>query len=603
MNPTNLRRRTRASVLVKVLIATGGVAGAGVTLYAVAPSAAPAKNGPHSTDLARADVISFDITTTATGDIQAKNQIEIRSELDTESAIIELAAEGTFVKAGDLLIKLNGDQIQSQIDDVTLTVESSRADLVAAENAYEIQKSENESKLRQAQLKVDLAKLALEQWLKGEVVQKKQDLALALDNTAKELERLQEKYERSLNLNKEGFLSKNELQLDEIALRKARADRDKAVLDEKTYLEYQYPKDQKSKVSDVEEAQAELERVTRQNEIQLTSKDADRLNKQRQLAMRLDRLKKLQTQLSACTMHAPTDGLVVYATSAGRNWDDTPFQVGRQVRPRETLIVLPDTSVMMAVVRVHESLAGKIRPGQTASVKIDMLGGQMFQGRVDSVGVMAETGDRWRDPNRREYSVRIALEKGSEDTSLRPSMRCEATITLGRVDSSLAVPIQAVFASDQLRYVYVPSAGKYERVPVKVGQRSDTFAQILAGLEAGQRVLLREPAAGEISPAPWNEAQLKLVGFELGEDGTPVAVRSDGDRGGSAQGAPPGAAGPGAASNAGRRGRGPGAPGDRPTPDAGRPNRGPIGDKPPGGGGAPSGTGQADSGAKPSDRK
>ncbi len=519
-------RGRRGRVLFRALVAGAVVVVTGVTIYAVVDTGGPAPgNGALSADLAKATITTFDITTTATGDLQAKNQIEVRSELDTDSTIVELVPEGTMVKAGDLLVRLNGDPIETQINDESLRVESARADQIAADNSLEIQKSQNDSRLRQATLKLELAKLALEQWTMGEVVQRRQDLALALDNTEKELARLEEKFKRSQDLFDAGFLSKDELQRDEIALRKARADREKAILDEQTYSEYVYRKDEKSKISDVEEAIAELERVKQQNEIELASKEADKVNRRRQFQLREEKLKKLQTQLLACTMLAPSDGLVVYATSAGRNWgDDSPFQVGRRVMPREILIVLPDTSVMVAVVKVHESLAGRLRPGQPSNVKIDMLGGRVFTGKVESIGVMAETGDRWRDPNRREYSVRITLDNAPGVQDLRPSMRCEAAITLGSVATTLAVPLQAVFSEGQLRYVYVPGGNRFDRVPVRVGQRSDTYAEIKAGLSEGQRVLLRKPTPAEVSLDPWNKEQLKLVGFELDEDGKPTPL-------------------------------------------------------------------------------
>jgi hypothetical protein len=203
--------------------------------------------------------------------------------------------------------------------------------------------------------------------------------------------------------------------------------------------------------------------------------------------------------------------------------DDSPFAIGRRVRPQETMIVLPDTSEMMAAVRVHESLAGRLRPGQPATVKIDAIGTRIFAGRVDSISVMAESQDRWRDPNRREYTVKIALDRVATDSNLKPAMRCEATISLGYVEDALAVPLQAVFSNDAVRFVYVPRGSKYVRVPVKIGRRSDTFAEIAAGVEENQRVLAREPDTGEVIQTPWDPAQLKLVGLEIGPDGKPVA--------------------------------------------------------------------------------
>lgn len=69
-----------------------------------------------------------------------------------------------------------------------------------------------------------------------------------------------------------------------------------------------------------------------------------------------------------------------------------PAADGAQVYPNELLIVLPDTSEMVASVQVHESLAGDVKPGMAATVKVDAVGGEIFQGTVDSIGVLAESG-------------------------------------------------------------------------------------------------------------------------------------------------------------------------------------------------------------------
>lgn len=517
--------RRRGGAMVRVLAAGAVLGVAGVGGWAGLRALRPSSSSGLTADLALAARTSFDITTTATGELQAKNQIELRSELETESTIAELAPEGVMVRKGDLLVRLNSEQIQTSLDEAQLRVESAKADLVAAEKGYEIQQSENESKIRQAKLKLELAELALKQWEEGEKVQKLKDIELALDKTEKELKRLKERFERSEDLYAKGFLSKNERDLDEIALREAEAARAKALLEENTYKNYQLYKDQKQKTSDVEEAREELKRVQEQAEIQLAIKDAERVNKKRQLQLHQDKLTKLQKQMAATTVRAPQDGLVVYATSAGRNWfDDTPFTVGRVVRPQEPLIVLPDTSVMIAAVRVHESLAGRIKPGQRATVKIDAVAGRVFTGTVDSIGVMAEMQMRWMDPNRREYTVKIALDPTDEEIKLRPSMRCEAMITLGRVDDVVAVPLQAVFSEEAVQFVYVPRGSKYTRVPVKMGRRSETMAEIVSGVGDGERVLVREPSAGEILRAPWDAAALKLAGFEIGPDGKPAPI-------------------------------------------------------------------------------
>jgi len=485
--------------------------------------------GVISNELAPVEVRTFDITTVASGELEARNQIEIRSELEQRATITYIVPEGSRVEAGDVLVTLNTDTIENNIEEETLRVESARNDVAAAETSHRIQISTNESKLREAELNLELKQLALQQWKAGDVKKQRQQLQLAVDQADRQLERLQEKFERSEQLLSQGFLSKNERDIDEINYIEALAKLETARLDQEIYEKYQFPRDQRSKLSDVEEAEANLERVKEENEINLKNKLATLETRRRQLDLRIQKLEKLNAQIEAATISAPSEGLVVYASSLdrGRRWggDDGPLQIGQQVNTNELLIVLPDTNEMMASVRVHESLAGRVRPGQPADVVIEAAGGGNFKGVVESIGVLAETGG-WRDPNRREYTVRVALDADDRATDLKPSMRCEATLRLGRVEEALTAPIQAIFSDGAVRYVYTPRGSKFERVPVKVGRRSSTFAEILAGVDAGDSVLLREPTPGEVIGGPFTEEQLASVGLMYNASGQIVAAQT-----------------------------------------------------------------------------
>ena len=89
-------------------------------------------------------------------------------------------------------------------------------------------------------------------------------------------------------------------------------------------------------------------------------------------------------------------------------------------------MVLPDTSEMTAEVKVNESLTGLIEPGQRTILTSDAIQDVTFDGEVLSIGVLAESGG-WRDPNRRDYTVKVLLTGGNE-LGLKPSMRCKAEI-------------------------------------------------------------------------------------------------------------------------------------------------------------------------------
>jgi len=477
-----------------------------------------------TTDTAEISRVSFDITTLATGELEAKKQVEIRSRVEQQAVIQEILPEGTRVKEGDVLVRLNADRILTSIHEQLLQIETSKSELVAAENGYNIQVNENANNLRNAELKVTLAQLSLQQWLEGEVKTKREANRLALSQSKLELDRLAEKVIRSQKLQEQGFLSKDEMDKDELEYIKNQSAWIKAQLDDKVYEDFQFPKDQKQKQGDLEQANSELVKVKMNAEIDLASKAAQRNNKRTQLTIRENSLAKQRQQLDASTIKAPSAGLVVYATSMRRNgWggNEGPLQIGRQVYPNELLVVLPDTSEMVASVQVHESLAGDVKPGMGATVKVDAANGKVFQGVVDSIGVLAESGG-WRDPDRREYTVKIKIDSEDNIALLKPSMRCEARLTMGRIDNAIAIPVQGVFTDGPVRFVYAQKSGRYERVPIKLGKRSDTFAEILAGADAGRTILLRDPTPSEVLAGSWDKPKLELAGYTLDEKGNPI---------------------------------------------------------------------------------
>lgn len=496
------RRHRRASAIVKAVVALGLIAGAAVAGWTVL------KSDESATDtniaLYRTATGDFDVSIVATGELQAKNSTIVRSRLETREAVVSIVNEGSFVEVGDLLVELSSDELRNRLENEMLSLESARSDLIGANNSYEIQVSDNESALRQAQVRLDLAKLEKSKWTDGTDVERRRQLELDVKASEDEFERLTEKLERSEELFEQNFLSGDQLKQDRLSVTRADAELVKARLRQQVYEDYEREMELKKLDNEIEEATAELDRVQRKNESELASKKANVTNAERQLAVREQRVAKLEEQLVNTRIIAPTAGLVVYATSMERGWrnNDDGLDVGSEISPNEEIIHLPNSEAMIASIKVHESLVGRIKQGQSASVRIDAIRGQTFSGTVDSVGVVAESGG-WRDPNLREYAVNILLDiDDPEELGIKPSMRGEATIYIDRVTDALHVPVQAVFFEDRETVVYAQaSAGRYERTTVTLGRRSDQTVEILAGLDAGTMILLRQPAPGEVIEA------------------------------------------------------------------------------------------------------
>lgn len=443
---------------------------------------------------------SFKISIPTSGELAALEQVEIRNKLDIRAVITFIIAEGKYVNAGDVLIEFANDDVNNRIKDAQDSVNTAESNLVAVTSNLAITISRQESEKADANLSVTLAELSLRAWEEGSVKRMRKNLAVDLEAAELDHERAVARYEDSKRLVTEDFVSMDEYKRDEITMIKAAAALDQAKLASEVYEKYTLIKEKAEFESDVKQAKDRLERLRERQKAELESSNSDVDSKDYQAESRRERLADLKEQLDYCIITAPTEGLVVYYSSLesgghGRNQGQPP-DIGTELRPNERVILLPNMAQLIAIVKVDEARSGLIKKGQSATVTSDALADVRLVGEVIDVGVMAESGG-WRDPNRRDYSIKILLYDAS-GLGLKPSMRCKAQINVGEVNDALCVPIQAVFRNGPVPFVYVPQGAGYEQKQVSLGRISELDVEITSGLTEGEIVLLRVPDPSEI---------------------------------------------------------------------------------------------------------
>ena len=472
---------------------------------------------------------SFIVSVRATGDIIAKQQEEVRNELGLDAKILEMVVEGTKVEKGAVVATLSSEEVEKQIKEESSALETARAELTAAETGIDLQRSENDSTLRKADVTFELAKLEMRKWNEGEVVSRRQKLALELDEARTELLRTTEKLTQARSLKEKGFISADELQAAELAVRKADGALKTAQLSGEMFEKFELPKETRTKETAVADADAELDRTKKKNSSQLSQKEAELANRKRQLELRTTQMTRLTEIKEKAVLKAPVAGLVIYTSTINR-WitdDNMPWRVGKTIHPGQPLIAIPELSSLQAKIKVPESISDKIKPGLTTSLKIDARAGQLLTGTVESIGGMAEQS--WDDQGR-SFAVLIKLSPEARTMDLRPSMRVEAEIQVDRVDDVLAVPVTSIFAEGPLRFVHRLRSksggvsGGLERVPLRIGRRSERFAEVLTGLNPGDLVLVRDLKPGELPPQKWSDQQLTAGGCRRGSDGSIILI-------------------------------------------------------------------------------
>ncbi|MEM7682740.1 MAG: HlyD family efflux transporter periplasmic adaptor subunit [Planctomycetota bacterium] len=493
------KRRWLAGAAVSLLMAGGGVgawawASNGAGDAGASVDADPAAAG----DWFVIEPRSFDLEVRAPGELDAASRQEVRSRVGSARPIIDwVIEEGATVKQGDKLFELNAGEVEQEVQEAQIDFNEAEADVTAAQQDLEIAESESKATIRDAEVALELARLEMEEWRDGTEPIQRRELELELKKSERDLDRAKRDYENSQKLYDEDFISYNELEdarFDWVAAQDALATANLAL---GVYKASTYKKELETNRNAVEQAEGELERAKEKAKQELDQLRAQ-LQSQRELRdLRKSRLDERQAELVACVVYAPQPGTVIYASSVGPWWRRRdPIAPGRAVRENETVIILPNTDQMAAVLSVHEARIASIQAEQEVSVQIDARPGEPVRGMVS---VISKTAEDSRNSGAREYKVTVMLPPGF-DPSLKPGMSCQGRVKIGRVENLLAAPIQAVFTEGQRHFVYTGAGGdKVRAVDVTLGQAGESFVVIESGLEPGDRVLLREPTPDELT--------------------------------------------------------------------------------------------------------
>ena len=216
----------------------------------------------------------FDISIPASGDLTSLDVVEIRNDLEGTSTIMELIPEGTTVKEGDLLLKLDDEPLRKLIESESEKVTLARNQYETQVSNLEITEKRRETNIAQGQLAVDVAELSLMAWEKGDVVSKRKSLELNLETAEKDYNRLKDNYEKSIELRAKNFLSQNQLEQDEISMIRAKSTWEQAVLAKEVYENYTYKKEEQLRNSDLEMARVELTRTIRREDAAVRGRQA-----------------------------------------------------------------------------------------------------------------------------------------------------------------------------------------------------------------------------------------------------------------------------------------------------------------------------------------
>lgn len=177
-------------------------------------------------------------------------------------------------------------------------------------------------------------------------------------------------------------------------------------------------------------------------------------------------------QLSHTSIVAPFSGVIT-----GRIGE-----VGMNVLPGQPVLKLADMSSVDVVFSVPEGDITKVRIGERADVKVDAIGGTVYEGIVKEKGTVA-------DKVSHSYNVRLQLSK--VDGRLLSGMVCSVRRKSQELSNQVVIPMGAVeLDTDNTRFVWTVVAGKAHRKNIVVGEFLNGGVHVLNGLNVGDKLIV-----------------------------------------------------------------------------------------------------------------
>ncbi len=392
------------------------------------------------------------------GEIESAENVEIKSEVRSRSStgvsILEIVPEGSVVKKGDFLVRLDDATLQKDLLRQRISVHQAKATLV------------------KATADVEAARLALQEYLAGSFRESEEQLESAEFVAKENLRRAQEYLLYSKKLAAKGYVSEAQLEADQFAVEKAGKELDLS----QTKLEVLRTHSRKAKVNDLN---ASI--MTAEARLQ-SAENSYQLEKTQEI--------EIEEQIQKCQIFSPADGEVTYANKnkSGTN-DGLLIEEGKSVRENQTIIRLPNASLLRVRAKVNENRIEQVRAGMSCDILIDAMRDLQLKGKVESVSEYPIPSISRYTSHIKEYATEIVIT--DPPPGVRTGMTAKVTINSEHIDRVLQIPLTSVFRVDGETFCLIGNEDDEMQIrSIELGSHNMSMAVIKSGLEEGERVVL-----------------------------------------------------------------------------------------------------------------
>jgi RND family efflux transporter MFP subunit len=462
---------------------TLGVAAAALVLIVYGASRSSGDvQGRLTYDVERAPVT---IRLSERGELRALDSVTISAQVDLP--IVQLAPEGTAATKGDILVRFDSSKYEVALDESRAAFDVAQADFHRAEQELEAQKQKLLADIARFEAEARVAEIDLDELkqrpLPDELARVKIELErakVASDNAEKRLRVLPRLVDK-------GFVTKETMEEAQLEALEAKAALQGATFNFEKVSAGATPVELEKATLRLTQATFGLEKARRGMESQLHSFAAT-VEREQANVLRAKRLiEKAEMKLKRTELHAPRDGLVVYAKGGA---SAQQVQLGMIPFEGQALLYLPDLATMVVDAEVNEIDIGKVKVEGPAEVHLEAYPGVSFPGKILKIGSLAKLkqGGAGAASGVKAFDVTVQIE--GQDARLKPGLSAMVDFIVDHQDDAIAIPLTAVVSRKDEHVVFVSDNGTIAERKVVLGMSNEHRVIVTEGLAPGERVVL-----------------------------------------------------------------------------------------------------------------
>jgi HlyD family secretion protein len=347
---------------------------------------------------------------------------EVNIAFKTAGRLIERTVdEGDAVKKGQVIARLDRDQLVAQRQRETAGLESAQSQLAQAETALEWEKATLAGDIEQKRGDVAANEARLAEMQNGARPQEKLDAQAAVDSAQSEVDRSKKDWDRAQTLFKDDDISaaqfdqyRNRWESATAALKSAKERQALVLLGPRAEV--------------IQAQQAALQRfrgalkMGEANTLEMKRREEELTTRRAAIAQSRASIAVIDSQLADTVEASPVDGVVLVKSA----------DVGEVLASGTTVVTVGDIDHPWLRGYVNETDLGRVRLGSKVKVTTDSYPGKVYPGRVTFIASEAEfTPKQIQTAEERVKLVyRVKIEMDNPRHELKSNMPADAEIVL-----------------------------------------------------------------------------------------------------------------------------------------------------------------------------